>query len=94
MARSRSAKHARVVLNLAGKSPAIEESENVRSVTEVDHKSLVVFFGTPFGDELYRCDVIPSEPVGFDIATRTKQGVGIHLAAPWPRKIKIVCQHI
>ncbi len=73
---------------------AIEDSENVEAVTDVDSENLVVHFGIPFRDELYRCDVIPSEPAAYEIKARSKEGVGIQLSAPWPRKIKIVCEQI
>lgn len=91
---AKSARRARVVLDLSGASPEIEDSDNVEAVTDVDSRNLVVHFGIPFRDELYRCDVIASEPVGYEIKTRSKDGVGIQLSPPWPSKIKIVCEEI
>jgi len=85
---------AKVVLNLGGDTPEIESSENVTAITDVDSENLVIHFDTPFSDELYRCDVIPSEPTPFKIKVRSKDGVGIHMPAPWPKKIKIVCEEI
>ncbi len=90
----KTASRARVILDLSGASPQIEDSENVEAVTDVDSQNIVVHFGTPFPDELYRCDVIPSDPAGYEIKTRSKGGVGIHLSPPWPRKIKIVCEQV
>lgn len=90
----KTAMRARVVLNLSGTTPEIEDSENVEAVTDVDSHNLVVHFAYPFPDELYRCDIIPSEPAGFEIKTRSRNGVGIELNEPWPRKIKIVCEEI
>lgn len=88
------ANRARVVLNLSGSPPKIEDSENVTAITNVDSKNLVVHFAVPFQDELYRCDVIPSEPVDYEIKARSKGGVGIQLSRPWPKKIKIVCEEV
>jgi hypothetical protein len=85
---------ARVILDLSGTTPSIEDSENVSAISEVDSEHLFVHFGTPFPDALFRCDVIPSEPAGYDIRARSKAGVGIHLDAPWPQKLKIVCEAI
>jgi hypothetical protein len=91
---ARAANRAKVVLDLTGSSPAIEDSENVEAITDVDSEYLVVHFGTPFKDELYRCDIIPSEPVDFGIRTRRKDGVGIRLAMPRPKRVKIVCEAV
>ena len=91
---AQTAKRARVVLSFGGAVPQIEDSDNVRSVTEVDSKGFVVHFGVPFLDEPYRCDVIPSEPIAFAIKTRSKDGVGIQLAARRPKKWKIVCEAV
>ena len=88
------AQKAMVVLDLTGGLPRIETSKNVHSITEVDSTILVVHFAVPFRDELYRCDVIPSEPVRFDIKARSKDGIGVKLATPWPRRVKIVCEQI
>ena len=85
---------AMVTLDLTGNVPKIESDENVDSVTEVDGTHLVVHFAVPFRDELYRCDVIPSEPVRFEIKARSKDGIGVKLATPWPRRVKIVCEQI
>lgn len=90
----KTASRAKVVLVLNGASSKIEESENVRFVTDVDSANLVVHFGTPFRDNLYRCDVIPSEPTDYEIKVRSENGVGIHMPAPWPSKVKIVCEAI
>ncbi len=88
------ATRARVVLNFDGTAPEIEDSQNVRAITEVDSKGIVVHFGVPFFDELYRCDVIPSEPMAFAIKTRSKDGVGIQLSKRRPKKLKIVCEAV
>ena len=89
----RFAKRAKVVLSFKG-SAAIEESVNVRAITEVDLTGIVVHFDVPFLDELYRCDVIPSEPVAFAIKTRSKNGVGIQLSKRRPKRLKIVCEAV
>jgi hypothetical protein len=83
-----------VVLDLSAKTPTIEVSDNVEAVTEVDSRALVVHFARPFPDELYRCDVIPSEPVKFQIKGRSKEGVGVVFSSRYPKKIKIVCEEI
>lgn len=91
---AKKAQKAMVILDLRGSLPKIESSNNVRGITDVDSTNLVVHFGTPFSDELYRCDVIPSEPIHFEIKARSKDGIGIELATPWPRRVKIVCEQV
>jgi hypothetical protein len=91
---AKNAQKAMVVLNLTGDVPQIETSKNVRYISDVDESNLIVHFRVPFRDELYRCDVIPSEPVSYEIKARSKDGIGVKLATPWPRRVKIVCQQV
>lgn len=88
------AQKAMVVLDLTGRLPRIERSSNVSSISDVDSTNLIVHFAHPFRDELYRCDVIPSEPVRVEIKARSKNGVGVELKTPWPRRVKIVCEQV
>lgn len=92
--RSKTTDRARVVLDFSGSKATIEDSDNVSAVDDVDDKYLVVHFVRPFRDELYRCDVIPSEPVDYKIKARSREGVGIRLATPRPKRIKIVCEEL
>jgi hypothetical protein len=91
---NRIAKRAKVILNLGGKEPEIEKSVNVPSITEVNSTVFVVHFDVPFPDELYRCEVISGEPVKFTIKTRRKEGVGIQVAKPWPKRLMILCEAV